>query len=347
MPTPKRAPTTTLRRLGVLLAGAGLALALAPSIPASAADNGSWAIVPATSSQNTTSNRAFFAIETAAGQVVRDAVAITNVTADPLTLQLYPADAFNSPGAGFALRPQNEANTDVGSWITLRSDEVTIKPKATIKVPFTMDVPPGATPGDHVGGIVALNPVATGEQTTAEGAVIQVQQAVGVRIYTRISGPLNPQLVVESVSVDLDSGGIPGLAFPREATITYTVRNEGNVRVTPNRSLIVNGLFGRTLYQPDDKPLPEILPGNEATFSEVWADPPFMDRVSATVTVSGTETSAPSSGDAVIWILPWLLLVIVLVAVGAWLFTRRRRETQEPDVEDLTASRGGAHAAAR
>ena len=60
-----------------------------------------------------------------------------------------------------------------------------------------------------------------------------------------VSRQLNPQLVVESVTIDLASGGVPGLAFPREATITYTVRNEGNVRITPERSLKVSGLAGR------------------------------------------------------------------------------------------------------
>ena len=198
-----------------LTAVLGLALTvIGPALPALAADNGSWAIEPATTSKNTTSDRAFFAIETAPDQVIEDAIEITNATDHPLKLDLYPADAFNSPGAGFALRPQNEPNTDVGTWITLSEGEVTIKPKKTIKVPFTMAVPPGATPGDHVGGIVALNPVATGEQTTAEGAVIQVQQAVGVRMYTRMAGPLNPQLVVESVTIDVESAVSPGWRSP-------------------------------------------------------------------------------------------------------------------------------------
>ena len=198
-PAPSRRLDQPIRRRiasgvsALLVTTAAVVSVLAAPTAASAADNGSWAIVPATTSQNTTSNRAFFAIETAAGQVVEDAVTITNVTAEPMTLDLYPADAFNSPGAGFALRPQNEANTDVGSWITISKDQVVLKPKASVNVPFTMTVPAGATPGDHVGGIVALNPVATGEQTTADGAVIQVQQAVGVRIYTRVKGPLNPQ----------------------------------------------------------------------------------------------------------------------------------------------------------
>ena len=248
-----RRPAVDRRRFGprrilalaVLSVGTGAAVLAGPAAPASAANNGSWAIEPATTSQNTTSNRAFFAIETAAGQVIEDSVQITNVTKDPLTLQLFPADAFNSPGAGFALRPQGEPNDDVGSWITLSKNEVTIKPNKTKKVAFVMDVPPGATPGDHVGGIVSLNPVATGEQTTADGAVIEVQQAVGVRMYVRVAGPLNPQLIVQSVTMDVEFGGIPGLAFPREATITYTVRNEGNVRIAPS-TVQATGLLGRT-----------------------------------------------------------------------------------------------------
>lgn len=350
-PAPSRRSTSSAARRATR-AGAAIALSVGVSVAvfgaptsALAADNGSWAIVPATTSENTTSNRAFFAIETAADQVVEDAVTITNVTAQPMTLELYPADAFNSPGAGFALRPQNEVNTDVGTWITLSKDEVVLKPKSSVNVPFTMTVPAGATPGDHVGGIVALNPVATGEQTTAEGAVIQVQQAVGVRIYARVKGPLNPQLVVSSVTIDLESGGIPGLAFPREATITYTIRNEGNVRITPERSLKVSGLFGRALYEPENKPLPEILPGNEATFSEVWSDPPFANRVSAAVTVTGGENSAPSTGDSVIWIVPWLLVVGLLVGLGFWLWNRRRGDQAETGTEDLSSSRGGSHAA--
>ena len=61
--------------------------------------------------------------------------------------------------------------------------------------------------------------------------------------------------------------------------------------------------------------------------------------------MSGGENSAPSTGDAVIWIVPWLLLLAVLLGLGLWIWNRRRGERAEDGSEDLAASRGGSHAA--
>ncbi len=99
---------------------------------------------------------------------------------------------------------------------------------------------------------------------------------------------------------------------------------------------------------PEPQQLPEILPGNEATFSTVWSSPPFADRITTTVTVTGTENSPASVGDTVVWIIPWLLLVAIAIAVGVWLWRRRRDSVDQVGGDDLSESKpGGAHAAAR
>ncbi len=130
-------------------------------------------------------------------------------------------------------------------------------------------------------------------------------------------------------------GGTAGLTT-KQMLISYKVTNEGNLRITADSTLKVEGLFGRDLFKAE-KPLPEILPGNSTTFQEVWDSPPLFDRAVATVTATaegGVETSA----DTVEWIIPWLLvlaLVLVLAAIGFWRWWKRRQE--QPDEEAVAS----------
>ncbi|MFB7505806.1 DUF916 domain-containing protein, partial [Streptomyces broussonetiae] len=152
-----------------------------------------------------------------------------------------------------------------------------------------------------------------------------VQRAVGARVYLRVSGPTLPAVSVEHVRIDHHQPLIPGLGAGT-ATISYTLRNTGNVTVDPKVQLRARGLFGRTLLDRTLTRVPsELLPGQAVRLTEPWSGAPQLDWGDVTLTVSapGTRQSASASFLA----LPWLLAAIVFAAgagCGALLVRARR-----------------------
>jgi hypothetical protein len=329
--------TGRLARLTASLGAAVVALGvlgLVAAPTASAADNGAWSVYPTTLEGS--SPRTSFSFNLAAGGTLNDSVTVTNNSEEVLRLQLYPADAFNAAGGGgFALRQQNEANTDVGNWIKLSRSTVTLAPGKAAAVPFTMTVPRNATPGDHAGGIVAVNAQAEAVQES-DGVAIGIKRAVGTRIYARIQGPLTPSMTIKSVTLDVvEKASVPFVQQGR-ARIIYTVVNTGNTRLVADQAIRVTGLFGQTLEQPVLPKAPDLLPGSEVTLVQEWDSVPAFNQANVRVELVALDAqagNAVAAGDATVWLVPWyFLLAVVVLAVLVWLAVRwsRRRSAVVP-----------------
>lgn len=272
------------------------------------------------------------------GAVIRDHIAIWNYGAKPLTLNVYAADAVNSAEGGFDLLPRATKSSDGGTWIKLGRSRVTVAARSRVIVPFTLTVPRTVTPGDHPAGIVAsLSAVRTG----AKGDRVQVDQRVGARMYLRVAGRLRPLLSVEDLRTDYH-----GTANPfgtGTATVSYTVRNTGNVRLAAEQTVRVHDAFGGIATVKGSRDLAEILPGNALRISVTATG--VLPTVRDTTTVSVDAVSV--RGDVAIpdlpsltrsqdfWAVPWSLLAVLsavaAVATGWWLRRRRRRRGPHPD----------------
>jgi len=320
-----------MRKLYVLLLS--LFLAGAAPGPAHAADNGSWSVYPAASQ---IAARPYFYLSADPGQSIDDKVVVTNKTAEPLSFRLYAADAYNTArDGGFAVRTIAEKQRGVGAWAKPARSRVTVPAHGKVTVPFTLSVPEGAEPGDHPGALVALDErVDKGDGTVALG----VQRAVAARIYLRVGGPVVPAIAVEDVRFSHHQPLVPGLG-DSGATISYTLRNTGNVTLNPKVELRATGLFGRTLLARDLVRIPgELLPGQRVRLSEPWRGAPQLDwgEVKLTATAKDTRESASAGFFA----LPWLVAVVLVAgaAVGVALFVRTRR-ARTPAVEPRPKTR--------
>ncbi|GGV18440.1 hypothetical protein GCM10010182_44810 [Actinomadura cremea] len=261
--------------------------------------------------------RPFFAFEAPPGETVRDVVRITNLTGGPLTFRLYGADAYNTPrDAGFALRTAEETSRDVGAWISVKPASLTIPARGAKELPFTLKVPHNATPGEHIGGIVALNTAIESVQRSG-GARVGVRRAVGARVHLRVAGPLTPGLRAAGLGVDRTEPLVPFVGRGR-GTIRYTVVNTGNQRVSPTARVRATGLFGREIERWPDRRLPEILPGERTEITLPWNGPPAMDAVTVRVELvaaGGIRVRAQTGFTA----LPWAaLLTAAGIVVVLW-----------------------------
>ncbi|MEU4662250.1 DUF916 domain-containing protein [Micromonospora chalcea] len=266
--------------------------------------------------------RNYFTYDLAPGATITDHVGVTNLGDRPLTFAVYGTDAYTTTDGAFALLPSDRAATDVGAWIGVERRNWTVQPGRRADIPFRLTVPRDATPGDHTGGVIAA---VAQDGVTADGQRVRLDQRIAARVYLRVAGEVRPAVTVETVRVDYDTPLNPiGRA---DLTVTYRIRNSGNVRVGGTGAVVVDGPGGWTLSRTSPVDLPELLPGAEFTVTErVTGVPPAL-RLTATVDLAPTTVDTalpPVRRTASVWAPPWLLIAAP-AAAGAWLHLRRRR----------------------
>ncbi|MFD0074119.1 WxL protein peptidoglycan domain-containing protein [Streptomyces sp. NPDC127166] len=277
--------------------------------------------------------RPHFSYGVTGGAAMRDQIALWNYGTRPLTLDVYASDAVNTVDGGFDLLPAGTKPTDAGSWIRLARNKVTVPPKGRVIVPFTLAVPKNVTPGDHTGGIVAS---LSGTGKDAKGNRVRLDQRVGARVYLRVAGALHPELTVDDVTAEYH-GSLNPLAAG-SATVTYTVRNTGNVRLGARQAVRVNGLFGSSVIASGVRDLGELLPGSALTVTAEAEGIAPLFHASAVVSVQpvqtrdGVDPRLPSLTRSVpLWTVPWTALgLLVLLAAGVSWRVRSRRNRRGP-----------------
>ena len=216
-------PLAILFAVGTALLGIGTASAAdKPQPPPVLAPRITFGAQPAT--KGALDNRPNYRYAVTPGGTLRDQVGVRNLSAAPITVQVYATDAVNVDNGGFGLLPRSQRPRDVGSWVAVGGNgSVTVKPQSFVVLPLSLKVPPNAQPGDHTGGIVVA---VTTRSRNAKGTNTELDQRVGVRLFVRVSGPLRPALSVKRVSADYWGVLNP---FGRGSTeVTYHVTNTGN-----------------------------------------------------------------------------------------------------------------------
>jgi hypothetical protein len=316
-----------IRRLAHALAALAAALVLvAIPDPAVAGNNGSFAVQP-TSAADSAIPRQYFVYTLPAGQTVQDSVTITNLTEQTKTFLVYGADGFTTPADGaLGLRSRTDPQHGVGAWISMSRGEVSVAPKASVDVPFTMQIPAGVASGDHVGGVVVLDTAIT---PGSGGAKIGIQQAIAARVYARVDGPVHAGLTIT---------GIWLYHARTPAVVTYTLKNTGNVRLGPDVTTTVTGALSGSI-QSTAKQLPaDLLPGEQASYKVALRPLPVVDSLTVRIVASTDQVNA--TGSASVLLLPWWVVVIAVAVLlwmagtAFWLIRRRRRRRAGPEPDE-------------
>lgn len=341
---------TSPRSLRILVSFlAGLALLLGTPVAASAAAAPSaettvtWSVKPADTAQGR--DRPNYAYDLLPGGTVGDALYVANRSPQPITLRVYAADGFLTEDGALDILAGDAESTDLGSWVSIESSELTLDSGASAEVPFTVAVPADAAPGDYAAGIVASMLVTADNGTVTE-------RRLGSRVHLRVQGDLAPSLAVGEVAVDYH-----GTANPAEAgsaTVTYTLTNTGNTRLDPNVEVALGGPFGWARVTAADD-APELLPGSslERTVEVAGVVPLVLLSADVTATsqvvsrtLAGAEPSTldplVSQGAAATAAVPWTALVIlaVIVLLVAWriVAARRRRAAHAREIAAAVAA---------
>jgi hypothetical protein len=332
---------------GSISAGASVAVAA----PAEDDTTVSWSARPADTAQGT--GRPNFSYEALPGAMFSDAILVTNRGASPITLEVYAADGFLTADGSLDLLARSDPSTELGSWIDLGEDSLTLAGGQTAEVPFEVVIPSTAQPGDYAAGVVASMSV---ESDTG----VITERRLGSRMHLRVAGDIVPSLAVSGVQIDYHGELNPIAAGA--ATVTFTLTNTGNARIAPGGSVDVSGLFGWGQTSVSLADVPELLPGSSLERSiEVDGVLPLF-FTTADVSAGGDVVQRPGApvGDALAvatvaasastWTIPWTALAVILVVVGliVWLIVSRRRakRARQREVDEAVAAALAARDAA-
>jgi len=333
---------------GVVSAGivACAAPALATSVVAASGEQSGVSVTPVPGDRFASKSGTHLELGLVAkGAPFDDRVRILNVGSDPVTIDLYPADAIPALNGGFGFSAKSQATHDVGAWIHMAADRLQLPGHTSTVVPFRLVVPASAGGGEHVGGVVA-EPV-----TPGNSGGVQTKTRFAMAVYLTVPGtPTSSPVPGQSPG---SNGGTPSPTVTitkltlhpdgRDICPRVTYTNGTGVVIDPSARLTVDSSLGLGSRRVTADRLGAVLPGSTATVALpcVRGLPPGPDTVHLTLSSpQGTTTTTKDvfvEGWPLFLALLFLLILLVLIGFELW----RRHRARQRELEALRAAVGG------
>lgn len=219
-----------------------------------------------------------------------------------------------TPSGGYSFLPAARTAFSASTWIAAHPREFVLQGGRSQVVEYSIRVPVGVEPGDHLGAV-------TVKQLRLGRATVAAVQAIAVRTTIRVPGRIRQAVVLGEI-------GTPALASGGPVTVATTVRNTGDVRLdfnanNPAALAILDGskVSARLPF------IGLLYPGQVRSFRLTWQDPPTFGKLKARVSVR--LSNGPRSNTASFWMVPWrqagAVLLIALAAVVIYVQRKRRR----------------------
>jgi hypothetical protein len=271
--------------------------------------------------------RSRFSYQVEPGQVIQDEYLVSNSGSTASEVSVYATDAYNLDNGDYALLDSNLAPQDVGTWVTFADGStrmvLSLAPGESRALPFTVNVPADAKPGDHAGGMII--------SSLTDSDRVKLDRRIATRLYLRVKGDVTALMTVSSISAEYLPSFNP---FAGTTNIAFTITNNGNVSLGANAVAAVKGLFGIPLSGTVRLEVPEMLPGTSRTMVVPVEGVGQWIFLNPTIGIAGTIDDdainpgplATAERDVPLFVAPWALLIILALAAGIYFFIRWRRK---------------------
>jgi hypothetical protein len=218
------------------------AVLLGSTLPGSVAraDTGSaqFSIRPVAPNSTASSTAPYFIFDAQAGATIQSKVRITNIGTATGSVALYPVDATTGQTSGVVYHTSTDPRTDVGSWVSVGAQHVTLAPKQDQIIPFSITVPASARPGQHVGGLVAEDLAVQGGSSSS--VQINIQHLSIVAVQVNLPGKQSQRLDATAIQ----AGGMSNYQI-----LYLGLSNTGTQMLKPTGTLQVTDMSGHQLKQ--------------------------------------------------------------------------------------------------
>lgn len=226
--------------LGVLLGGPlGLS-----SIAHADSGHAEFGLQPVLYDPSNPLTKSYFIFDSKPGAVLKSQIRVTNSGTARGSAGLYPVDASTGQTSGAVYLNQSDPRKDVGAWITLGAQQVTLNPGESQIVPFQVTIPATLRPGQHLGGIVAENLEPAGSTPTTSSNKNTGTIQINIKNLTIVAVQVNlPGTPVEQMAASgVQAGGEGG--YQR---LLVGLSNSGTVMLKPYGTLQVTNTQGQNV----------------------------------------------------------------------------------------------------
>ena len=188
--------------------------------------------------------KSYFIFDSKPGTIINNRVRVTNVGTARGSVSLYPVDATTGQNSGAVYLNHNDPRKDVGAWISLGVQQLTLDPGQSQIVSFQVTVPSAIRPGQHLGGIVAENLTVANNTPTPNTSKNTSTIQVTVKNLTIIAVEVNlPGTPVEQLSATgVKAGGEGGYQ-----QLLLSLSNTGTMMLHPYGMLQVTNAQGKSV----------------------------------------------------------------------------------------------------
>ncbi len=233
----------TLPRIPLLVFLIALALAYTMTfeIHTTHADGGgtSFSVQPLHYDSADIATRSYFILNGKPDTTVQNGIRVKNTGAARGTVTLYAVDATTGQNSGLVYNAQDVPSHDVGSWLHLAQQQLTLAPGQSQDVPFQVSIPKGARPGQHIGGIVAKSVVQASTQKSTFHVDVQSLSIVAVQL--NVAGPQADRLEMTEVQAS-GANGYQNLLIHLSNTGTTLLKPHGTLQVLDAQGNILQKL---------------------------------------------------------------------------------------------------------
>ncbi|HVB05703.1 MAG TPA: hypothetical protein VNF07_05590 [Acidimicrobiales bacterium] len=243
---------------------------------------------PAPGSKELAAGDSYFAPTVPAGGTYAGAVVVANANRNQVSVRIYPVDGLTSPGSGSAYSNEGRALSGAGSWISISQKSLLLKANSRAVVNFTVAVPAGASPGNHLAGVAIEG--ASPQATTTKGNVqVSVVTRSVIAVLVTVPGAARFSVRVGPPTIKLGTYKI--------GTVEIPITDTGGLLGHPDLAVTLSkGSYKKTI----SKALETLLPGDSTVIPIFWPDA-LSGRYTITACAKGGGLSAPvcTSGSAV------------------------------------------------
>ncbi len=197
------------------------------------------------------------------GESVEGIMKLINEEGETKTLYVSTANFTAKGETGTPDFQFDVPSSNLASWITVGTQELTLESQRTQQVPFTITIPETAEPGGYYAGIFfGTQPL----QNTGAGQ-IGIGSKIGTLIILRVEGEIFESATIEEFGFDVAKSKFNRLPL----NFMLRMRNNGNVHVRPTGTVTVrNMLGGESVSLLMNQAHGAVLPSSIRRFEALW-----------------------------------------------------------------------------